>query len=588
MRRHVASLMGSAPKRQRCKGLLVATAAVQPPGPPAGLGGMFAAPGAPFIASQQRCASSSTTQTGNSSVSASAKPMEPLSDLVSGTMTEEEMRVAKRDREARQDPDANIEPDRGLPAWNTVADNEHEIIGFMKPGGVSAPGASGRLPCEVPGSEAEEQADAAAAPKPKKKALADVPSKREANKLREAAKRAPAADTNKESDAEYRKSIGGFTDSRDVWNRMSKSREKIIEELSTNTQQPTTEIEYLRLEKLLKEEDKYHWRIGQLGFDDEQMRNDYYALHVIALQLNKARWLAVDVQAQKGKQTTGANVRGMFWKESLHGIIDKGRMVEGQFVDSHPTLRPFADCVRRNRLTKAFLRGFVDSRLKNQPQPANMKQLFDYFDKSYGYFYNSQLEVLGIRRNDAAEHIMTHIGRANGLTQHCVLLWREYARRGTTMLPADICADNHVNLALLKNIPLATVDRPVRRALAEVMFHVRSEMDHVRALAPLVPTKMWPLLMEAFLPNYYINFLEKNDFDVTRWLVESHVMSPGLLWFTYKQMWRWSREKSIPDLVSDVAPVPLIPGWIQRQKAPRTPTEVPDELNKSAAANAQK
>jgi len=513
--------------------------------------------------------------------------MEPLSDFVSSTMTEQEMLSAKRDRQAREDPEANVEPDRTLPGWNTVAENEHEIIGFMKPGGLQPPGTSGRLPCEVPGSDAEAHADTVA-PK-KKKALADVPSKRDASKIREASKRAPAADTSKEADAEYRKSIGGFTDSRDVWNRMSKSREQIIEELSSNTQSPTTEIEYIRLEKLLKEEDRFHWRIGQLGFHDERVRNDYYSLNVIALQLNKARWTQVDIAAQKGKQATGANMRAMFWKESLHGIIDKGRMVEGQFVDSHPTLRPFADCVKRNRLTKAFLRGFVDARLKPMPQPANMQQLFDHFDKAYGYLYNAQLEILGVRRNDAAEHIMTHIGRANGLTQHCVLLWREYARRGTTMLPADICADNHVNLALLKNISLASVDRPVRRTLAEVMFHVRRELDHVRALAPLVPTKMWPLLLESFLPNHYVNFLEKNDFDVTRWLVESHVMSPGLLWFTYKQMWRWGRTQHIPDLVSDVAPVPIIPGWMQKwQPEPRKPAEVPEDINEAAAKAAQK
>jgi hypothetical protein len=217
-----------------------------------------------------------------------------------------------------------------------------------------------------------------------------------------------------------------------------------------------------------------------------------------------------------------------------------------------------------------------------------MKQLFDHFDKAYGYFYNSLLEILDVRRNDAAEHLLTHLGRANGLTQHCVLLWREYARRGTTMLPADICADNHVNLGLLKNIPLASVDRCVRRCLCEVMYHVRNELDHARALAPMVPTRAWPLLMEAFLPNYYVNFLEKNEFDVSRWLVEKHMISPGLLWFFYKQIGEWTRSKDLNTLVSDVAPVPFVPLWLQRQNKPRKPAQVPEEVMKQATEAAQK
>eukprot|EP00743_Colponemidia_sp_Colp-15_P022217 GILK01030022.1.p1 GENE.GILK01030022.1~~GILK01030022.1.p1 ORF type:complete len:107 (-),score=5.73 GILK01030022.1:15-314(-) len=99
-------------------------------------------------------------------------------------------------------------------------------------------------------------------------------------------------------------------------------------------------------------------------------------------------------------------------------------MPSGQFVDSHPVLRQFSHATHRHKLTKTFLRGMVDAKLKVVHQPGNMKQLFEIFDKSYGYFYNSLLEMMGIK-DDAAEHVMLHIGRAVGLTQHSVMFWKK-------------------------------------------------------------------------------------------------------------------------------------------------------------------
>lgn len=71
---------------------------------------------------------------------------------------------------------------------------------------------------------------------------------------------------------------------------------------------------------------------------------------------------------------------------------------------------------------------------------------------------------------------MLHIGRALGLTLHTVMLWKKYARIGFTMLPADLCADHRVNMALLRNIPLASLDLGVRELLHEVMCIVKNEM----------------------------------------------------------------------------------------------------------------
>lgn len=52
-------------------------------------------------------------------------------------------------------------------------------------------------------------------------------------------------------------------------------------------------------------------------------------------------------------------------------------------------------------MTKAFIRGFTDARLRVLQQPGNVKQLFEYYDKFYGYFFNSLLQVVGIKDEGA-------------------------------------------------------------------------------------------------------------------------------------------------------------------------------------------
>lgn len=348
-----------------------------------------------------------------------------------------------------------------------------------------------------------------------------------------------------------------WQDKKKLWKQLKDKQTDFLSD-DPNAIPAVNELEYMRLEKELKTEDRFHWRIGQLGIDDEQLRNDYYAIHILALKLNKCRWYMMDIANKKGQSTTAIGMRGLFWKESCGAIIEAGKMTRGQFVDSHPVLRPFGEAMQRRRFTKAFCRGFVESRLKIMDQPANMKQLFDHFDRFHGHFLCMQLELLGVK-SEVAEHIMIHIGRAIGITQHCVMLWRDYARLGRTMLPADTCAENHVNLSLLRSLRLATQDRCVRRVLLEVMNQVKSEMRHVRQLIPLYPTAAWPLLLEAVYPCYYLGFLERMEFDITKRFSDQNHYTYGFYWHMQKTLMRWSRTKDLSVFVAEDVPAIYTP-----------------------------
>lgn len=341
------------------------------------------------------------------------------------------------------------------------------------------------------------------------------------------------------------------------------------------------EIDMMKMKEELKEHDRWHYQLGLYAFKDEaestiwrrhkweeeeegrviiarQRRYDYYTMWSLAMALNKARWSMLEVNSQRGVKTTGAGMKLLFWKEAIRGILQSGTTSGASFTDSHPVLQPFARVVARHpKLTKAFVRGFTDARLRTLQQPANMQQLFDHFDKFYGYFYNSLLEVTQLQ-DEAAEHALLHIGRANGLTQHCVMFWKKYATLGVTLLPADMCADHCVHLGLLKRLSLASRDRAVRRLLCDVMGVAKTEMLHAEKLAKDIHPKTWPILMECFYPNYYLQFLQKRDFNVSAMFADYNIDNMGFIWFRIKKRLEWQREQSVVKLLSDSAPVPIV------------------------------
>eukprot|EP00744_Colponema_vietnamica_P015897 GILI01022298.1.p1 GENE.GILI01022298.1~~GILI01022298.1.p1 ORF type:complete len:528 (-),score=74.69 GILI01022298.1:34-1551(-) len=357
---------------------------------------------------------------------------------------------------------------------------------------------------------------------------------------------------------DFYKTIPNLPDKEEVWARIQKrGREEDLVDTNKPTGVDPTEVDFMKMEEEIKENDLFHYRVGELAFVDENLRRDFYAMHLLSMSLNKARWTMMEVHAEKGQKTTGAGMKLMYWKDSTSQIIEQRNMPSGQFVDSHPVLRQFSHATHRHKLTKTFLRGMVDAKLKVVHQPGNMKQLFEIFDKSYGYFYNSLLEMMGIK-DDAAEHVMLHIGRAVGLTQHSVMFWKKYARLGFTMIPADVCADNHINIGLLKNLHLAEKDRYVRRALYDVMSVVKTEMLHAQDIISTCPVEAWPLIMDSFYPNYYLGFLQKHNFNVSAMWADENIENAGFSWYKYKKVAQWERNRDIGLLIAEKAPIPYL------------------------------
>eukprot|EP00760_Papus_ankaliazontas_P015151 PhM_4_TR16374/c0_g1_i2/m.77388/K18163/NDUFAF6; NADH dehydrogenase [ubiquinone] 1 alpha subcomplex assembly factor 6 len=342
----------------------------------------------------------------------------------------------------------------------------------------------------------------------------------------------------------------------EIWTRMSQRlKQRKVESAQAETDMSKPHIvDYYKAEANVKEEDRFHWRLATYMFDDFDMRLQYFALYSLMLSLNKAKWVMIDVSSKKQSGKLGAGIRQAFWQESLSSIIENSSMPHGEFVDGHPTLRTFAQMHKHHKFTKHFARNFVNARLKLPfQQPGNVRQLADYYEKAYSNFFHMMLEMLGIRGDTVAEHVASHIGKAVGITQQSVLLWRHYARKGICMLPADVCSEYNVNYSLVCNLALSTHDSGVKRVLFDLMGTVREELKQAREMIHDFPAAGWPILMETLLPNYYIQFLLKHDFDVTKWFSEDFIYTPGFYWYAMKKMSAWSRNHDFVALLEEDA-----------------------------------
>jgi len=328
-----------------------------------------------------------------------------------------------------------------------------------------------------------------------------------------------------------------------------------------------SEVDYARMDQELKDKDKRRYDFACYAFPDNVMRRNYLAMWQLSMSLHKCRWQAMELHKNKsegGMGSAGVTLKASFWRDSCFSIIEKQQMVRGQFVDTHPVLRPFAQVVANNpQLTRTFLRGFIDAKLKVFFQPSSLKNLIEYYDKFYGYFYYSQLEMLGVK-NDHAEHMAMHIGRAVGITLHSVMLWKRYAELDFTMLPADLCAEYMVNLALLKKPNLAGRDPRVRMLLEHMLSVAKAEMVRAEKISHLCPIEAWPIIFECTYPNYHFGYLQGNRYNVSARFADNNIENAGYVWYVLKKQWQWGYYQSIPRLVAEKAPLPYLGVTLQR------------------------
>eukprot|EP00658_Telonema_sp_P-2_P059493 TRINITY_DN48454_c0_g1_i1.p1 TRINITY_DN48454_c0_g1~~TRINITY_DN48454_c0_g1_i1.p1 ORF type:complete len:155 (-),score=29.32 TRINITY_DN48454_c0_g1_i1:29-493(-) len=102
----------------------------------------------------------------------------------------------------------------------------------------------------------------------------------------------------------------------------------------------------------------------------------------------------------------------------------------------------------------------------------------------------------------------------------------------------------------------AEKDRYVRRESDDIMSIVKTEMLHAQDIISTCPVEAWPLLMDAFYPNYYLGFLQKHNFNVSKFWADDNIENAGFSWYKWKKVVQWEKHKDTSLLISELAPIP--------------------------------
>ena len=183
-------------------------------------------------------------------------------ELNTGEQARQEAADPASFKQPKQKPRDPFEPDSNRKGFNTI-DPEMmttEFLGFMKKGaGEDESKPDGPLPCDSVGQDEKDSSSSSSTSAPSAesnvKKIQEAPTSGGAQDATSAAKGAP-----------------NWQDKKKLWKKL---KEKQTDFLADQVEIPAVnELEYMRIEKELKTEDRFHWRIGQIGIDDEQLRND--------------------------------------------------------------------------------------------------------------------------------------------------------------------------------------------------------------------------------------------------------------------------------------------------------------------------
>jgi len=228
-----------------------------------------------------------------------------------------------------------------------------------------------------------------------------------------------------------------------------------------------------------------------------ESRKAYFAVRALNIELANIKEISSNVQI--------GSMRLDWWKDAIK-LIYKGIPPE------HPVTKALFESIQNFRLTQSWFLKLIDQRnrdIENQPI-RNIQDIENYAENSASVLLYLGLECLGVRNLDA-DHAVSHIGKANGIS---ILLRATpyHNKRRICYLPLDIMAKHSVSQEdLFRNsfVP----DR-----LREVIYDVASVAnDHLRKSRELnkeIPKEALPALQSSAISDIFLTNLRKTNFNI--------------------------------------------------------------------------
>ncbi|XP_054282350.1 NADH dehydrogenase (ubiquinone) complex I, assembly factor 6-like [Macrosteles quadrilineatus] len=198
-----------------------------------------------------------------------------------------------------------------------------------------------------------------------------------------------------------------------------------------------------------------------------------------------------------------AQMRLKFWLETIDSLFKNQ-------VREHPVAQELHKAIGRHKLQKTHLKNLVLARTNQLSSTfPNLEAMEKYAELSVSSIYYMLLQASGIQ-NVHADHAASHLGKAQGLANLVRSLPHHCTRRDVP-LPQDVLARHRVSH---ETVLRGHRDQPVRDVIFEVASRAKQHLDKARSLKDKVPEGTFILLLPAASTSWFLDQLQKFDFDV--------------------------------------------------------------------------
>eukprot|EP01147_Barroeca_monosierra_P010435 gene10435-2566_t len=231
-------------------------------------------------------------------------------------------------------------------------------------------------------------------------------------------------------------------------------------------------------------------------------------------------------------QEPGAlQMRFMFWTDFINGLRSK-KPSEASL--RHPVGIALQQVTKQHTLTISFLQQLIRAReaYHDNAPFQTLKDAETYGEHTCASLYYLTLECMGIRDHHA-DHVASHIGRAEGLVT--LLRGLPYlASQGKIRLPLDVCAQHGVvQQDILRGNIKPNLQDTIHTIASEAVLHINT----ARSMVEETSKQARPCFLYTVCLNAYLDGLLKADFNVFDPTLNrpQGLLPIRLMWAKYRQ-----------------------------------------------------
>lgn len=258
---------------------------------------------------------------------------------------------------------------------------------------------------------------------------------------------------------------------------------------------------------------------------DGEARRDYLSVRALNVELARIPTLVSEHQI--------ALMRLKFWEDSLKKLYEKKSSNSDAPHPAHPVTNELWNTISRHKLTKRYFDRLLAARKIQNLSFVTAKQMENYAEESVSPVLYLLLEILDCK-NVNADHAVSHLGKAQGITNILRSILTQKTRSQYLPLPQEILMKHGVSQERFMR------QKPDDKGVEDVVFDVATiahqHLEKSIALVSKVPKQAQVVFLSAVPSRRFLERLQQKKFNLSDKSLgaRDHMLPLALYWNKFR------------------------------------------------------